>query len=179
VEFETFMGRVSKLHQNHIEENRQPSGEEQSGVRKSRRLPMIEISDRKPGIKTIAIRTLLGKVLYLAAVTSREMNYFNEKEMARECLYSTPPLHPPRPLYQSRYATMPGKGNLRDQALYQATAPQTYHMPYDCKRGYQQCSESIHKTPKVVMVNQLWLWILDGSKLPLYSSTDSEVTFFC
>jgi hypothetical protein len=32
-----------------------------------------------------------------------------------------------------------------------------------------QCNEDIRKTPRIIMVDQLWLWILDESKHGIFT----------
>jgi hypothetical protein len=122
--------------------------------------------------------TLLGQVLYNAALLSREMEYFDEKQLVRDCLYRTPPLHPRRPLHQSKYG---GISNIstprRDQVLYRVTAQENDHIPCSCKHGCPRCRGEIRKVPRVIMASQLWLWILDGRKLRLSLLSSLQLLF--
>jgi hypothetical protein len=69
--------------------------------------------------------------------------------MLRDYLYSKTPLHPRRTLDQSYYWNLPDT-NMRDedQVVY-----------YETKYG-----TNIFRTPRVLMVDQLWLYILDDRK---------------
>jgi hypothetical protein len=117
-----------------------------------------------PGI--LAPTTVLGQVLYRAALLSEAMDYHQEQELLKCYLHSDPPFHPRRTLDQSYYWTLKTtKKRDRDQVVYRGTAPRRefMHRGAHAKSGCHQCREDIRKVPRVVMVDQLWLWILDGS----------------
>ena len=118
-----------------------------------------------PGI--LAPKTVLGQVLHRAAILSEAMDYYQEHELLKYYLHKDPPFHPRRTLDQSYYWTLKTtKKRDRDQVVYRGTAPRKefMHRGSHCKSGCQQCLDDIRKVPRVVMVDQLWLWILDGSK---------------
>jgi len=118
-------------------------------------------------------QTPLGRVLLLAASLYEAMDDYTDEKLLKEYLSAIPALHPRRTLDQSYYWTLEdSSGRDRDQVVYRATAPSPgLHYKFR-KHGnhprYDQCSENVLKTPRLVMVDQLWMWILDDSK----SSTD-------
>ena len=69
------------------------------------------------------------------------------------------PLHPRRTLDQSYHAKLENTGRRdEDQVVYRGT----------------KAGKSIYRTTKTVMVDQLWLYILDESRLPYLSSPRPE-----
>jgi hypothetical protein len=81
------------------------------------------------------------------------MDYEADERLLRDNLHVDPPLHIRRTLDQSYFLTLDDTAARdKDQVVYRAT-----------KQG-----KSIYcRNTRVVMVDQLWLWILDGSKLPV------------
>lgn len=71
----------------------------------------------------------------------------------------------------------------RDQVVYRETAPSrkllkehygcTKADPGEKDRTCVQCTENVKKVSRIVMVDQLWMWVLDGSKHSLYFLPDS------
>jgi hypothetical protein len=119
-----------------------------------------------PGV--VAPSRLLGQVLFRAAQLSEAMEYYQEKELLKTYLHHDPPLHPRRTLDQSYYWTLKTtKRRDRDQVVYRGTAPNKEfpHSGVHCKVGCEHCRDDIRKVPRIIMVDQLWLWILDGSKM--------------
>jgi hypothetical protein len=119
----------------------------------------------------VAPKTLLGRVLYRAAMLSVAMDYYIEEQLLKEFLYSNPPYHPRRTLDQSSYWTIRSmKKRVSDHVVYRGTSPTKMFMhefhakTNDHDPPCRQCLDDIRKVPKVIMVDQLWLWILDGSK---------------
>lgn len=123
--------------------------------------------------------TKLGSVLYRAALLHEAMDYYQEQELIKSYLHHEPPFHPRRTLDQSYYWTLKTtKKRDRDQVVYRGTAPKKKdkHEGVHVSSGCVGCVADIRKVPRVVMVDQLWLWILNGSKLHLlcYSVHRSE-----
>jgi hypothetical protein len=111
--------------------------------------------------------TILGWVLYRAALLYEAMDYYQEQELLKEYLHHDPPFHPRRTLDQSYYWTLKTtKKRDRDQVVYRGTAPKRddRHEGVHLESGCEQCLADIRKVPRVIMVDQLWLWILNGSK---------------
>lgn len=109
----------------------------------------------------------LGRVLFQAAQLYEAMDYYQEQELLKEYLHHDPPFHPRRTLDQSYYWTLKTtKKRDRDQVVYRGTAPRSEfrHDGTHAKFGCEHCHTDIRKVPRVIMVDQLWLWILDGSK---------------
>lgn len=73
------------------------------------------------------------------------------ENLLRKHVLGDRPVHVRRTLDQSYYWTLKGTQiRDRDQVVYRATNEPTSNPRY----------------PRVVMVDQLWLWVLDGGKIP-------------
>jgi hypothetical protein len=102
----------------------------------------------------------LGQLLFSAATLLEAMEFHTEEQLTFRYLHERPPLHPRRTLDQSYYGALKSTGTRdRDQVVYRGTQP----VPHDCldPSTCQQCRDEIRKVPRLVMVDQLWLWILD------------------
>jgi hypothetical protein len=113
----------------------------------------------------------LGRVLYAAAQLFEAMEYYQEKQLLKTFLHNNPSFHPRRTLGQSYYWTLRStKRRDRDQVVYRGTAPGKKSMHSEhCKKTEgestcKQCWDDIRKVPRVIMVDQLWLWILEGGR---------------
>lgn len=110
-------------------------------------------------------RAALGRLLRLAANVSEAMNSHVDEKLMYEYLHADPPLQPRRTLDQSYYGALKNTGARdRDQVVYRATTP----MPHECDMIHPKdkcagCHDGIRKVPRLIMVDQLWLWILDES----------------
>ena len=92
----------------------------------------------------------LGKYLLAAARVVDEMDYEADERLLRDNLNADPPLHIRRTLDQYYFLTLEDTSKRdRDQVVYRGTrAGNSFH----------------NKNTRVVMVDQLWLWILDNRK---------------
>ncbi len=108
-------------------------------------------------------RQALGKLLLSAAALLEDMEFHVEEQLTLRYLHENPPLHPRRTLDQFYYGALKNTGTRdRDQVVYRETTPEQHK----CNVKYEscnQCGEDIRKVPRLVMVDQLWLWILDES----------------
>jgi hypothetical protein len=146
--------------------------------------PLAKIkAEKEKGLRTMMPCTVLGRILFRAAILSEAMEYHYDQELLRDNLHKTPPLHPRRTLDQSYYWTLKTtKKRDRDQVVYRGTAPQRefmhhhtckkkkeqcdhHHCNWTKKDGCKQCQHDIRKVARVVMADQLWLWILDGNTI--------------
>jgi hypothetical protein len=130
--------------------------------------------------KAVAPATILGQVLYRAALVAKAMGCYSETQLLKTYLYHDPPLHPRRSLDQFNPWTERLKRSIKDQVVYEATAlhhgllashrknPHSFGlgMGHYCKCDL--CLSEVRKVPRIIMVDQLWLWILDESKLTLF-----------
>lgn len=117
------------------------------------------------------------------------MEYFYEEASLKLSIYAQAPLHPRRTLHQYRYGTLKMTEKLdKTQVVYRRTAPLTEYLHHPaCKeqdrrkcqhahceektprfRYCRQCFSDSQKLPRLIMVDQLWLWVLDESELSLY-----------
>ncbi|KAL2263960.1 hypothetical protein VTK26DRAFT_3954 [Humicola hyalothermophila] len=106
-------------------------------------------------------RTALAGLLRTAAALLEAMDLHTEEQLMMEYLHVQPPLHPRRTLDQAYYGALKSTGTRdRDQVVYRGTTPQ----PHECigMDACPQCNEEIRKTARIIMVDQLWLWILDA-----------------
>ena len=108
----------------------------------------------------------LGQLLFRAAVLLEDMEFHTEEQLTFRYLHEKPPLHPRRTLDQSYYGALKSTMTRdRDQVVYRATTPEQHGCldPGTCP----QCKQDIRKVPRLIMVDQLWLWILDESESPV------------
>jgi len=108
-------------------------------------------------------RQILGQLLRAAAALLEAIDFHDEERLVADYLHAKPPLHPRRTLDQSYYGALKSTGTRdRDQVVYRATAPEAHeHDPSWelCLR----CKDDVKKVSRLIMVDQLWLWILDES----------------
>jgi hypothetical protein len=111
-------------------------------------------------------RKSLGQLLLCAAALAEAIDYTTDERLMEKYLEADPPLHPRRTLDQFYYWTLKDtRTRDRDQVVYRSTAPTHEMMHNKCvKVGCESCKEIIKKRPRVVMVDQLWMFILDNSK---------------
>jgi hypothetical protein len=112
-------------------------------------------------------KTPLGEVLLHAARLATVMRFHNDKSLLETRLSVKPPLHPCRTLDQHFYWMLKEtRPQDKTQVIYRATNPNRLCSKASCVPGgrCQSCLQEIRKVPKLIMVDQLWLWILDGSK---------------
>ncbi|KAK0622068.1 hypothetical protein B0T17DRAFT_494506 [Bombardia bombarda] len=115
---------------------------------------------RSGSIHVTSRKRALGDVLIAAAALLEAMDAHVEEQLMVKYLHAQPPLHPRRTLDQSYYGALKNTGTRdRDQVVFRGTTPE----PHDCAGPdtCSQCNEDIRKVPRIVMVDQLWLWILD------------------
>jgi len=92
-------------------------------------------------------RSALGQYLINLARVADAMDYEADEQLLRENLHNDPPLHIRRTLDQYYFLTLDDtSARDRDQVVYRETrAGRSFHS----------------RNTRVVMVDQLWLWILD------------------
>lgn len=121
-------------------------------------------------------RRALGRVLRTAAALMEAMDSHNEEMLVLRYLHAQPPLHPRRTLDQSYYGALKStRARDRDQVVYRGTVGEGH----DCvgMDACERCNEDIRKVPRIIMVDQLWLWVLDESELALgRTEVGSELT---
>ncbi|KAH8892695.1 hypothetical protein GQ53DRAFT_805688 [Thozetella sp. PMI_491] len=120
----------------------------------------------------------LGQYLLDAARLYESMGNYRDKELMSKYLHADPPLHPRRTLDQAYYGSLENtEYRDGDQVVYRATRatagsfhqynPETKewkeHKDRDLQDGCDHCRRNIRKVAKLVMVDQLWMWILDAN----------------
>lgn len=108
------------------------------------------------------------------------MDSYTDKKLIQRYLTATPSLHPRRTLDQAYYWTLKDtRKRDRDQVVYRATAPNRNLLQHVCLQEQMiedniksttclQCLENVRKIPRIVMVDQLWMWVLDESNFLLF-----------
>jgi hypothetical protein len=158
---------------------------EAADIAKHSKTPFVEPSINIPTLEglpeNITPRRLpgkgsLGKFLLLAASLYEAMDGYTDEKIVEKYLSTRPALHPRRTLDQSYHWTLKETASRdRDQIVYQATAPATKNLSQACSANItkdvhcDKSTENIKKVPRLVMVDQLWMWILDESKFTSYS----------
>ncbi|KAH8803024.1 hypothetical protein F5884DRAFT_888135 [Xylogone sp. PMI_703] len=96
-------------------------------------------------------KTKLGEYLFRLARVADAMDYAADEQLLRENLLENPPMHIRRTLDQSYFLTLEDtEGRDKDQVVYRETrAGRSFHT----------------RNTRVVMVDQLWLWILDDNTI--------------
>jgi hypothetical protein len=139
------------------------------------------IETQRPALSTYRItpttiqgQSLLGRLLFFAAALYEAMDGYTDEKLIEKYLNVNPPLHPRRTLDQSYYWTLKDTCSRdRDQVVYRDSAPNRNllhyrHVKKNPKKGGNptcpQCTDNVKKVPRVVMVDQLWMWILDESE---------------
>lgn len=136
-----------------------------------------ESSSHKITYKTFQGQSLLGRLLFSAAALYEAMDDYTDEKLIQKYLTAQSPLHPRRTLDQSCYWTLKDTRSLdKDQVVYRSTAPAPSSVRCGCLKEHwhgrpcAQCLENIKKVPGIVMVDQLWMWILDESKFGFFSN---------
>ena len=120
----------------------------------------------------------LGQYLLDAAKLYESMTNYRDEQLLAKYLHRDPPLHPRRTLDQAYYGSLDNtESRDRDQVVYRATKstgqkyhdfdPETkewkQHRDHDIGDGCSHCRSKIRKVSRLVMVDQLWMWILDAT----------------
>ncbi len=105
----------------------------------------------------------LGNLLRSAASLAVAMDSYVDEKLMFQYLHADPPLQPRRTLDQSYYGALKNtQARDRDQVVYRATTPAGHECEQlDIKNKCLECQHDIKKVPRLIMVDQLWLWILD------------------
>lgn len=126
----------------------------------------------------VKTNSLLGQYLIDAARLYEAMSNYRDKKLVRKYLHTDPPFHPRRTLDQAYYWSLTTtSARDRDQVVYRGTrAPASQLHQYDIEKqcwpvhnelhikddsDCTTCRASIRQVPRLVMVDQLWMWILD------------------
>lgn len=95
-------------------------------------------------------KTKLGDYLFTMSQLAHAMDHEADERLLRDNLHHDPPLHVRRTLDQSYFLTLEDTvARDKDQVVYRGTSHR------------RSCHS---RNTRVVMVDQLWLWILDDSE---------------
>jgi len=148
-------------------------------------------------------RSKLRLVLLQAAALVQAIDFRVEENLITKYLHERQSLHPRRTLDQSYYGALKDtRARDQDQVVYRATTRTKHGCPLRANQdtqpefaGCEQCQKDIGKSSRLIVVDQLWMWILDestyypnlrrhlakhlyGRLLVLLSSTDTVITSF-
>ncbi|KAI1080947.1 hypothetical protein F5B20DRAFT_84801 [Whalleya microplaca] len=128
----------------------------------------------------VKVHSPLGQYLIDAARLYEGINNYRDKKLLRKYLPKDPPLHPRRTLDQAYYWTLNStRKRDRDQVVYRGTTAKsddyhqfdyetgkwTEHTEFKIKGECTECKLNIQKLSRVIMVDQLWMWILDAKTI--------------
>lgn len=134
-------------------------------------LSMSEVVEKKlyrePSHTEVSRRTILRQIFLLAAAIAEAMEYDTDERLVLKHLETAAPLHPRRTLDQFYYWTIKDtRIRDRDQVVYRATAPIRDDRHRNCTdKNCDQCNSNLKKIARLVMVDQLWLFILDRNTI--------------
>ncbi|KAF5013258.1 hypothetical protein FDECE_733 [Fusarium decemcellulare] len=143
----------------------------------TKRANQTKESTKKPGRFILPYRcSALGQLLLDVAALYEAMSNYRDKQLLGKYLYSNPPIHPRRTLDQAYYWTLnTTKHRDRDQVVYRATNARAQDFRHFKKTTQEwvdhtkiqkldpckSCTKAIKKVSRAVMVDQLWMWILE------------------
>lgn len=110
--------------------------------------------------------TEIGQVLLDAAMVYEAMSTYREKSLIQKYLHEDPPLHPRRTLEQTNEWTLSlsWHASARDQVVHRATRPKQLDF-HSVDPFTNEWRDRIRKVPRVMMIDQLWMWILDDQTI--------------
>lgn len=110
--------------------------------------------------------TELGQVLFDAAMMLEAMVTYQETSLIRKYLHNDPPLHPRRTLEQTNEWTLglSWHASARDQVVHRATRPKQLDLS-SADPSSSEWRDLTRKVPRVMMIDQLWMWILDDQTI--------------
>ncbi|KAK4135800.1 hypothetical protein BT67DRAFT_261272 [Trichocladium antarcticum] len=126
---------------------------------------------RSMAMRATTRRGVVGRILFCAARIAKLMASYEDDELVREYLYSSPPLHPRRTLHQSynQYANFLRDTRKldQDQIVYKATARTRDSSREGCSKWCQcaDCTAERATVPRLLMVDQLWVFVLDENTI--------------
>jgi hypothetical protein len=126
-----------------------------------RRLPLWSVFSTDSTGRVMA-GTELGQVFFDAAALYEAMSTHREKCLIKKYLNADPPLHPRRTLEQTNEWTLSlsWHASARDQVVHRATRPKQLDF-HSVDPSTKEWRDRIRKLPRVMMIDQLWMWILD------------------
>lgn len=110
--------------------------------------------------------TAIGQVLFDAAMLFEAMSTHREKSLIQKYLHADPPLHPRRTMEQTNEWTLSlsWHASARDQVVHRATRPKQLDF-HSTDPFTKEWKERIRNVPRVMMIDQLWMWILDDQTI--------------
>ncbi|KAI1112875.1 hypothetical protein F5Y14DRAFT_419834 [Nemania sp. NC0429] len=135
----------------------------------------------KKEVTRFTSKNALGCYLLAASRLYESMTTYKDRKLLQTYLSESPPIHPRRTLDQAYYwALNSTKKRDRDQVVYRGTTASRNELHlYDKEketwpehegfnldgRDCDICKAGIRKVSRVLMVDQLWMWVLDARTL--------------
>ncbi|KAI2627735.1 hypothetical protein GGR54DRAFT_636858 [Hypoxylon sp. NC1633] len=123
----------------------------------------------------VKVASPLGQYLLDATRLYEGMSNYCDRKVIRQFISEEPPLHPRRTLDQAYFWKLGStRKRDRDQVVYRKTtaSPGNFHIHLDKEEALKRldgscemCTANIQKISRVIMVDQLWLWILDAQTI--------------
>ncbi|KAI0835885.1 hypothetical protein F5Y06DRAFT_298986 [Hypoxylon sp. FL0890] len=155
-------------------------------------LKKMDLTKEKPPVDwkgRVRVSNCLGQLFIDAARLYEGMSNYRDKKILREHLCKNPPLHPRRTLDQAYHWTLRStRKRDKDQVVYRSTTAKPtdfhkftlkddgkdndgmngewkVHKEFEITNNCQECKMNIQKLSRVIMVDQLWMWILDAKTI--------------
>ncbi|KAK8091759.1 hypothetical protein PG997_002120 [Apiospora hydei] len=124
----------------------------------------------------LKVKNPLGQYMLDAARLFEGMSNYRDKKLLEKYLGGDTPLHPRRTLDQAYHWKLnTTKKRDRDQVVYRATTIPSdgyhtydrkeenwpHHIDFKIEGDCAECRSRIRKVSRVIMVDQLWMWVLD------------------
>lgn len=162
-----------------------PLGRQETETRIDSMQQLVKTKSAKRYLKVdkrgrLTIARPLGQYMLDAARLFEGMSNYRDKKQLENYIGGDTPLHPRRTLDQAYHWTLnTTKKRDRDQVVYRATTtPLDEYHSFDPKTGTWpdhedfkiegvciECRSRIKKVSRVIMVDQLWMWVLDAKTI--------------
>lgn len=129
---------------------------------------------KKDGNGRLLVGNPLGQYLMDASRLYSGIQNYRDKKLLQKYLHAISPVHPRRTLDKAHVLNTV-TWRAKDQVVYRATSPNPQsihhfdpvlrvwpdHEGLGLYENCRDCLQNISKTPRLLMVDQLWMWILD------------------
>ncbi|KAI0008409.1 hypothetical protein F4779DRAFT_641913 [Xylariaceae sp. FL0662B] len=125
----------------------------------------------------LRVRNPLGQYLMDCTRLYEAMSNYRDQRLLKAYLAADKPLHPRRTLNKAFLSTTSKNTEEkdRDQVVYRWSSPKTgdmhefdpfenrwpTHDEYGIQDACETCASNIRRVPRTIMVDQLWMWVLD------------------
>ncbi|KUI58053.1 hypothetical protein VP1G_05392 [Cytospora mali] len=124
--------------------------------------------------------TEVGQVLFDAAMMYEAMLTYQERSLIRKYMHNDLPLHPRRTLEQTNEWTLglSWHASARDQVVHRATRPK--QLDFQTVDPFtMEWSDRIRKLPRLMMIDQLWMWVIDDQTIITCFPDHGDLNGYC